>query len=346
MTNTEMAKHLAEKVSQSFALVTRPSGPPTVVIRSPKSRPSVVSLDKGVLELTPEVSPETSGEISGNSSKQSGQNNVPPRTNSTGMTSMESKLSAGKKLLSGHSSDTKKGGAFGGGALIKTPNTKQLIAEETAISPGLTPIAEQAQEAVIPLPVPSESFHPRRGIVCPSTPSQLLNSCAAVITVEKAAAAKIFFECHYNTLLASGPSPRSIRRRDFEALLYENAPILSQQNIEDRRRDWQARESRYLREIRVMKSRNLPRKKGVDPMVNQYEVVKVLGKGSFGVVRLVREKEDVEVQGAISPVAQLRRKNEVYAMKVIRKSDMLRNSQEGHLRAERDFLVASEGSRW
>lgn len=33
-------------------------------------------------------------------------------------------------------------------------------------------------------------------------------------------------------------------------------------------------------------------------------------------------------------------------MKVIRKSDMLRNSQEGHLRAERDFLVASEKSRW
>jgi hypothetical protein len=37
---------------------------------------------------------------------------------------------------------------------------------------------------------------------------------------------------------------------------------------------------------------------------------------------------------------------DVYAMKVIRKSDMLRNSQEGHLRAERDFLVNSEGSRW
>ncbi|KPI39435.1 Serine/threonine-protein kinase cbk1 [Cyphellophora attinorum] len=33
-------------------------------------------------------------------------------------------------------------------------------------------------------------------------------------------------------------------------------------------------------------------------------------------------------------------------MKVIRKSDMLRNGQEGHLRAERDFLVAAEGSRW
>ncbi|KAF2147457.1 uncharacterized protein K452DRAFT_314603 [Aplosporella prunicola CBS 121167] len=33
-------------------------------------------------------------------------------------------------------------------------------------------------------------------------------------------------------------------------------------------------------------------------------------------------------------------------MKVIRKSDMLRNCQEGHLRAERDFLVASESSQW
>ena len=37
---------------------------------------------------------------------------------------------------------------------------------------------------------------------------------------------------------------------------------------------------------------------------------------------------------------------EVYAMKVIRKADMLRNSQEGHLRAERNFLVAAEGSKW
>lgn len=37
---------------------------------------------------------------------------------------------------------------------------------------------------------------------------------------------------------------------------------------------------------------------------------------------------------------------EIYAMKVIRKADMLRNAQEGHLRAERNFLVAAEGSKW
>ena len=68
-----------------------------------------------------------------------------------------------------------------------------------------------------------------------------------------------------------------------------------------------------------------------------YEVIKILGKGSFGVVRLVREKHNDAM-----PWAQ----RQVFAMKVIRKSAMLRSSQEGHLRAERDVLVASEGSRW
>lgn len=62
-----------------------------------------------------------------------------------------------------------------------------------------------------------------------------------------------------------------------------------------------------------------------------YETVKLLGKGSFGVVRLVRERG---------------KGGRVYAMKVIRKSKMLKANQEGHLRAERDLLVASEGSRW
>lgn len=68
----------------------------------------------------------------------------------------------------------------------------------------------------------------------------------------------------------------------------------------------------------------------------RYETVKVLGKGSFGVVKLVRERGRRRgCQGG-----------KVYAMKVIRKSKMLKTSQEGHLRAERDLLVASEGSRW
>lgn len=72
------------------------------------------------------------------------------------------------------------------------------------------------------------------------------------------------------------------------------------------------------------------------PFVDDYEPLKIIGKGSFGVVRLVREKSD----------SSYNRPKQVFAMKIIRKSDMLRSSQEGHLRAERDFLVASEGAAW
>lgn len=100
------------------------------------------------------------------------------------------------------------------------------------------------------------------------------------------------------------------------------------------------RESAYLRESRVMKAKQLAMfgggggggsgRRAGRCQVSEYETIKVLGKGSFGVVRLVRDS----------------RKGQVYAMKVIRKGKMLKTSQEGHLRAERDMLVASEGSRW
>lgn len=147
LSNTDIAKELAKKVSMSFA---RNNITPTVVVRSPKSRPSVVgnSLDKGVMELTPEVSPSTSGEASGNSS---GKQAAPARTNSTGMTSLDSKFSAGMKMLSGHSSgmENKKGFA---GAIAK-----QLLPEESVVNNGLTPISENAQEIHIePVPVPSK----------------------------------------------------------------------------------------------------------------------------------------------------------------------------------------------
>lgn len=102
------------------------------------------------------------------------------------------------------------------------------------------------------------------------------------------------------------------------------------------------------------------------------------GKGSFGVVRLVKKEERVYEQDTheqenlkgnesrstllsasrkssmatlIKGLTRTRNKtlpsnNRIYAMKVIRKAEMLRNAQEGHLRAERNFLVAAEGSKW
>lgn len=52
---------------------------------------------------------------------------------------------------------------------------------------------------------------------------------------------------------------------------------------------------------------------------------------AFGVVTLVKEKNS----------------GQLYAMKQLRKADMLRKGQEGHVRAERDFMTqASETARW
>jgi hypothetical protein len=58
---------------------------------------------------------------------------------------------------------------------------------------------------------------------------------AAVVTVEKAAATKIFFECHYNELFSTPVTPRSIRRRELEGALYEDvtmSPIDRETNVE------------------------------------------------------------------------------------------------------------------
>lgn len=117
---------------------------------------------------------------------------------------------------------------------------------------------------------------------------QSLKECIAIITVEKAAATKIFFECHYNELLSNTVTPRSLRRRELEGALYEDVTLSSFEK-DMQRRAWVRRETNHLREMRTMKSRTR-NPDCCDQMASMYEVVKVLGKGSFGVVRLVREK--------------------------------------------------------
>lgn len=202
-----------------------------------------------------------------------------------------------------------------------------------------------------------------------------------IATVETAANAKIYFETHFNSLLAGHTTPRSLRRRQFELKLQAQSLSEEQKHLE--RAIWANLESDHLRSTRAIKSRLKPYKCPSKVAVAGYQVVRVLGKGSFGVVRLVRECEQqtsdpanrsqaitctnshpksesnglrTTAFGALKSTFDLPRlrhryssnknQKEVYAMKVIRKSDMLRNCQEGHLRAERDFLVSSEHSNW
>jgi len=79
----------------------------------------------------------------------------------------------------------------------------------------------------------------------------------------------------------------------------------------ERRRQHAARETEYLRLKRA--------KLGVE----DFEPLKVIGKGAFGVVRLVQKVDT----------------GHVYAMKVLRKAEMVEKEQVAHVRAERDILV-------
>ncbi|KAL7820101.1 kinase-like protein [Trichoderma gracile] len=162
-----------------------------------------------------------------------------------------------------------------------------------------------------------------------------------IVTVERAAAAKIFLETHFNEIGAEFQR-RSIRCQQFAHQQFKDG-LFNSQNLASgssgiNYNNFYRAETCRLRDIRVLKSKCTiqAKRQNASPFASKYEPLKILGKGSFGVVRLVREKSD-------SPYTFSK---QVYAMKVIRKSDMLRSSQEGHLRAERDFLVSCEGSNW
>ncbi|KAG5999851.1 hypothetical protein E4U21_006213 [Claviceps maximensis] len=154
-------------------------------------------------------------------------------------------------------------------------------------------------------------------------------------TVEKAAAAKIFLETCFNNLL-NRASPRTTRLQYLETQLYYS-PHLDLEEKKAIRQSFHYQETCHLREARAIKAKSLMSLiQNKYSHADSYESLKILGRGSFGVVKLVRERAD---SSHAFP-------QQVFAMKVIRKSEMIRSCQEGHLRAERDFLVASEGSNW
>ena len=284
-------------------------GNPTIVHRpSMKRRPSLNSVRDAPAMAVHSATNEGGPKADTDASVHSG--SVSPVSPSTAKTSLESNIAS---------------------FLIKPKERSKSPAQTTVLEPIGRDIPEKPLTPIQEAPV----------VVNPT-----------IVTVETTANAKIFFETHFNSILSGQATPRSLRRHELELKLVSDTI-----SPEDRHRErclWAEQESQYLRQYRVLKSKSnhMTGSKGVS--IAGYEVVRILGKGSFGVVRLVREKsgsnEGPSINGktrrSTSSHDSAKRKKNVFAMKVIRKSDMLRNSQEGHLRAERDFLVASEKSRW
>ncbi|WVQ95741.1 hypothetical protein IAU59_002840 [Kwoniella sp. CBS 9459] len=151
-------------------------------------------------------------------------------------------------------------------------------------------------------------------------------------TLEKAMSVALFFEQYYHALLkppaihpgANTPGKpvhpgnyvlnRARRLAALEATfaLPENR-FMSEAEKESRRDELAKEENRILRD----------RRKKVD--VKGFELGRVIGHGAFGVVRIARERES----------------GRLVAMKQLRKADMLRKSQEGHVKAEKDLLAAA-----
>ncbi|KAG2150515.1 kinase-like domain-containing protein [Suillus clintonianus] len=143
----------------------------------------------------------------------------------------------------------------------------------------------------------------------------------SLATLEKAVSARIYFENLYFPLLRQPPS-REQRRIAMEKDMV--IMHLTEDQKEALRAQWRQNETEYLRE----------RRRKVD--ATAFIKLKTIGHGAFGVVSLVKER----VTG------------QLFAMKQLRKSDMLRKGQEGHVRAERDILKSASlitspgGAEW
>ncbi|OAX41063.1 kinase-like protein [Rhizopogon vinicolor AM-OR11-026] len=156
-------------------------------------------------------------------------------------------------------------------------------------------------------------------VVLPRPSPRPINPSLA--TLEKAVSARIYFENLYFPLLRQPPS------REQRRVAMENDMVimrLSEDQKEALRARWRQNETEYLRE----------RRRKVD--ATAFIKLKTIGHGAFGVVSLVKER----ITG------------QLFAIKQLRKNDMLRKGQEGHVRAERDILKSASmvtspgGAEW
>ncbi|KAJ5991357.1 hypothetical protein N7522_011564 [Penicillium canescens] len=301
--------------------------------------------------------------------------------------------------------------AFGQPTVIRRANLRPRPSILRSVSPAPDSLCKQvdgANDSSVPSSTPSsnaspcseQSTAPTSGVPSPSSnrskicdqhetavshlpsvsgideaagpPETKISIVPSIKTVEVTSVAKVYLELYFNSIFQN-KDLRQERQLELEQYIYSYDLTAEERMMT--RHNWVLRENDYLRQCRVLKSNRYCTENAIS--VAGYKSIKVLGKGSFGVVRLVRPNHldsafssedgplapnDSNSHTRTNPLGVLRsavegakksrrrymtgEKKEVYAMKVIKKTEMIQNCQEGHIRAERDFLVASESSRW
>ncbi|KAL5007847.1 hypothetical protein ScPMuIL_016653 [Solemya velum] len=130
-------------------------------------------------------------------------------------------------------------------------------------------------------------------------------------TYDKVTKAKSSLESYYMNLITEHEE-RENRYKRLEHIMEEEGLTEEQKN--ERRQHHATKETEYLR---IKRSRLT---------VDDFDPLKIIGRGAFGEVRLVQKKDT----------------GHVYAMKILRKVDMLEKEQVAHVRAERDILVEAD----
>ena len=130
-------------------------------------------------------------------------------------------------------------------------------------------------------------------------------------TLDKATKAKLTLENYYSNLVSQHKERRQ-RWQKLEETLKDDA--MSEAQRCEKRQQHASKETEFLR----LKRSRLG--------VEDFDPLKVIGRGAFGEVRLVQKRDT----------------GHVYAMKVLRKAAMVEREQVAHVRAERDILVEAD----
>ncbi|XP_042427898.1 serine/threonine-protein kinase 38-like [Zingiber officinale] len=160
----------------------------------------------------------------------------------------------------------------------------------------------QPREEVKPGPIKKETGSAK------DLQKPLIDDAPSNITKQKVAAAKQYIENHYKAQMKS-LQDRKERRWMLERKLADGEVPAEEQN--SILKNLEKKETEYMRLQR--------HKMGVD----DFELLTIIGRGAFGEVRICKEKTS----------------GHVYAMKKLKKSEMLRRGQVEHVKAERNLLA-------